>query len=137
MTLHKNMTLHEEEFVESFVQGARRERVRLALANPKKRRKLVGEFAHPGTYILAPECLRSIEPRQQNPNSICTILRGLGAPETCYLISEDSNFDGKEMALLAALKQIVGYGMGTVISCLPGRLGYFEGELKERYILQK
>jgi hypothetical protein len=41
------------------------------------------------------------------------------------------------MELLAALKQIVGYGMGTVISCLPGRLGYFEGELKERYILQR
>ena len=60
------------------------------------------------------------------------ILRGLGAPDTCYLISEDTKFDGKEMELLAALKQIVGYGMGTVISCIPGRLGYFEGELKEK-----
>jgi len=41
------------------------------------------------------------------------------------------------MDLLAALKEIVGRGWGTVISCLPGQLGYFEGELKERYILQK
>jgi hypothetical protein len=131
------MDLHEQAFVDSFVQSVRRERVRLALANPKKRRKFVDEFAHHGTYILAPECLRSIKPIQQHPDSICVILRGLGAPDTCYLISEDTKFDGKEMELLAALKQIVGYGMGTVISCIPGRLGYFEGELKERYILQK
>ena len=131
------MNLHEQEFVESFVQRARRERVRLGLANPKKRRKFVDEFAHHGTYILAPECLRSIEPSQQNPDSIYAILRGLGAPDACHLISEDTNFDGKEMELLAALKRIIGYGMGTVISCLPGRLGYFEGEVRERYILQK
>jgi len=41
------------------------------------------------------------------------------------------------MGLLDALKSVVGYGMGTVISCIPGRLGYFEGEFRERYILQK
>jgi len=131
------MNPHEEAFVESFVQSAKRERVRVGLANPKKRRRFVNEFAHRGTYILASECFRSIKPNQQHPDSIYSILRGLGAPDTCYLISEDSNIDGREMELLAALKQIVGYGMGTVISCVPGRLGYFEGELRERYILQK
>ncbi|MGB6384013.1 MAG: hypothetical protein WBE45_14575 [Terriglobales bacterium] len=131
------MNLHEQAFVESFVQRARRERVRLAFANPKKRRKFINEFALHGTYILAPECLRSIKPNQQHQDSIYAILRSLGAPDSCYLISEDNNLDGKEMELSAALKQIVGYGMGTVISCLPGQLGYFEGELRERYILQK
>ncbi len=131
------MNLHEEAFVESFVQSTRRERTLLCLANAKKRRKFVDEFAHHGTYILAPECLRSIKPSQQHPDLIYAILRSLGAPDTCHLISEDSNFDGKEMELLAALKQIVGCGTGTVISCRPGRLGYFEGELRERYILQK
>jgi hypothetical protein len=130
------MNLHEQAFVEFFVQRPRRERALLCLANSKKRRKFVDEFAHHGTYILAPECLRSIKPSQQNPDSIYAILRSLGAPDTCHVISE-SSFDGKEMELLAALKEIVGYGMGTVISCLPGQLGYFEGELRERYILQR
>lgn len=130
------MNSHEQAFVESFVQSARRERVLLCLANAKKRRKFVGEFAHHGMYILAPECLRSIKPNEQHAASIYAVLRSLGAPDTCHIISEGS-FDGKEMELLAALKEIVGYGMGTVISCPPGRLGYFEGELKERYILQK
>jgi hypothetical protein len=131
------MNLHEQAFVESFVQRDRRERTLLSLAKPKKRRKFVCEFAHHGTYILMSECLRSIKPSQQNPDSIYALLNGLGAPDTCYLISEDGNFDGKEIELLPALKQIVRGGMGTVISCLPGRLGYFEGELRERYILQR
>src|ERR1017187_9362694 len=131
------MNPHEQEFVESFVQRARRERVRLGLANPKKRRKFVEEFAHHGTYILAPECLRSIKPSETNPDSICAILRSLGAPDTCYLLSEDKKLDGAEMQLFTALKRVVGGGMGTVISCLPGRLGFFEGEVRERFILQK
>jgi len=130
------MNLHEQAFVESFVQSTRRERVMLCLANRKKRRKFVDEFAHHGTYILTPECLRSIKPSEQNPDSICAILRSLGAPDTCHVISEGS-FDGKEMELLSVLNEVVGRGMGTVISCVPGRLGYFEGELRERYILQK
>jgi hypothetical protein len=130
------MNQYEQAFIESFVQHTRRERALLCLANRKKRRKFVDEFAHHGTYILAPECLRSIRPSQQNPDSIFAILRSLGAPDTCHLISEGS-FDGEEMELLSALNEVVGRGMGTVISCLPGQLGYFEGELRERYILQK
>jgi len=131
------MNLHEQAFVESFVKRERRERVLLCLANPRKRRKFVHEFAHHGTYILAPECLRSIKPSLQHPDSIYAILSGLGASDTCHLISEDSNLDGEDMELLEALKQIVGRGMGTIISCLPGLVAYFEGELRERYILQK
>jgi|ERR1700674_270745 len=131
------MNQHEQAFVGSFVQRTRRERALLCLADPKKRSKFVQEFAHRGTYILLPECLKAIQPNQRRPDSVYAILRSLGAPDTCHLISEDRNFDGKEMELLAALKQTVGRGMGTVISCLAGQLGYFEGELKERYILQK
>ena len=116
------MNLHEQGFVEGFVVPTKRDRTLLCLASPKKRRKFVREFAHHGTYILAPECLRSINPSQTNPDSICAILRRLGAPDTCYLLSEDSNLDGAEMPLLAILKQVGGGGMGTVISCLPGSL---------------
>jgi len=130
------MNVHEQAFVESFVQGPRRERVLLFLDNPKKRRKFTSELAHHGTYLLAPECLRSIQPNQSSAESIHAILRRLGAPETCHIISE-GKLDGEEMQLGSALKEVVGGGLGTVISCVPGRLGYFEGELRERYILQK
>ena len=130
------MNLHEQAFVESFVRRPRRERALLFLADPKKRRKFAQEFAHHGTYLLEPSALRSLEPGQQNPKSIYSILRKLGAPDSCHLISEAS-FDDTDMELLSALENAVGYGMGTVISCVPGRLGYSEAELRERYILQK
>jgi len=133
------MNVHEQAFVESFVQRDRRERALLCLTNPKKRRKFLEWLMDHADNILMPECIRSIKTSQQHPDPIYAILRSLGAPDTCYLISEHSNFDGKEMELLAAIKEIIGNGdgMGSVISCLPGRLGYFEGEWKERYILQK
>ena len=54
-------------------------------------------------------------------------------PETCHVIGGEH--DGKDMELLTALKQIVGYGTGTVLSCIPGKLAYFEGEIRERFLL--
>jgi len=44
------------------------------------------------------------------------------------VVSEDSRIDSKQMPLLTALEQVVGYGMGTLISCIRGRLAYFENE---------
>jgi hypothetical protein len=133
------MNLHEQAFVESFVQRDRRERTLLCLANLRKRPKFLEWLMDHADHILMPECIRGIKPNEQHPDPIYAILRRLGAPDSCHLISEHRDFDGKEMDLLAALKEIIGNGdgMGTVISCLPGRLGYLEGEWKERYILQK
>jgi hypothetical protein len=57
----------------------------------------------------------------------------MGAPETCHVIGGPG--DGEDTELLTALKQIVGYGIGTVLSCVPGKLAYFEGEIRERFLL--
>src|ERR1700730_1845397 len=50
--------------------------------------------------------------------------------------SEDPALDQKELPLVEALKQIVGRGMGTVLSCVPGRLAFVETE-DERFILER
>jgi hypothetical protein len=60
------------------------------------------------------------------------ILRAMGAPDTCHVIGER---DGEDVDLLRALREIVGYGTGTVLSSVPGRLAYFEGEIQERFLL--
>ena len=42
------------------------------------------------------------------------------------------------MGLSEALAEVIGRGMGTFISCLPGKLAYFEGEERnERYICHR
>ncbi len=40
------------------------------------------------------------------------------------------------MELEVALNETVGYQMGTLISCVPGRLAYFENE-DGRWILER
>jgi hypothetical protein len=129
------MNPHEQAFVEAFVQPARRERAAFCLSTPKKRQEFINRFAHHGRDVLIPQHLKSIEPSHQNPKSIYALLRSLGAPSTCHVISR--HLDGNDMELLSALEQVVGYVDGAVISCIPGRLGYFEGEWRERFILEK
>lgn len=127
------MNPHESAFAESFILKARRERALEMLANPKNRHKLTSKFDHHGRDYFIPECIRSIEPRHQHPPNIADILRAMGAPETCHVIG--GQHDGEDMELFAALKDIVGYGTGTVLSCIPGKLAYFEGEIRERFLL--
>ena len=118
---------------ESFISKARRERALELLASSKNRHKFTSKFDHHGRDYFIPECIRSIEPRHQHPPNIADILRAMGAPETCHVIGGEH--DGQDMELLTALKQIVGYGTGTVLSCIPGKLAYFEGEIRERFLL--
>jgi hypothetical protein len=54
----------------------------------------------------------------------------------CYVLSEDGALDGKELLLADALGQILGRGMGTFLSCIPGKLAYFEDE-DGRWILER
>ena len=127
------MNPHESAFVESFVVKARRERALELLASSKNRHKFTSKFDHDGLNYFIPECIRSIEPRYQHPPNIADILRAMGAPDTCHVIGGER--DGEDLDLLSALEEIVGYGTGTVLSCVPGKLAYFEGEIRERFLL--
>ncbi len=72
----------------------------------------------------------------QHADKILKLLKSKGSPDTCYVISEDSDIDGKEFPLSEVLKTVVGHGMGTFLSCLPGKLAYFEDE-DQRWILER
>jgi hypothetical protein len=54
----------------------------------------------------------------------------------CWVISEEGDLDGKELLLSKVMQEILGRGMGTFLSCLPGRLAYFESE-DGRWILER
>jgi hypothetical protein len=74
----------------------------------------------------------------QTASKIEKLLRIRGAPAACWLVSQRSDWDGRQMPLANALKAVVGAGFGTVISCIAGRLGYFEGEgPSDRHLLER
>lgn len=78
---------------------------------------------------------RYVKPVPNSP-SILKTLRSKGAGQTCWVISEFSKFDSQELDLAEILVEIVGSQMGTILSCVPGRLAYLEAE-NERYILER
>ncbi|HEV7701346.1 MAG TPA: hypothetical protein VGO43_14035 [Pyrinomonadaceae bacterium] len=125
---------HETAFVEAFVVPDKRVRYRELLASGK-RGKLTAKLDH--TRDLDIGMARSIAPDNQDADSILRMLLDLGASQTCHVISSDSRLDGQEMDLAAVLVDIVGHGNATFVSCIPGRLGYFEGAEKgERFIFK-
>jgi len=87
---------------------------------------------------LDPRFLVEIAPSDQHADVIADLLAQRGAPSTCHVIATDGELDGRELVLLDVLRQVVGAGGGTLVSCIPGRLGYFEGEMpRDRFILAR
>lgn len=124
----------EIAFIDAFVLKQRRERLRFLVLNPRRRKQFVHELAH--FKWLDQRYVRTLAPSAQNPEAIAKFLRQKGAPDVCPIVSEDSRLDRKTLPLLAALEEVVGYGMGTFISCIPGKVVYFEDE-DQRCVLEK
>lgn len=127
---------HETAFVRAFVIPQKRARLLDLLANPKRRFNVLETLSH--FRDLDQRFARRLSPSEQSPTTILAVLKSRGAPQGCYLISEEPQLDGKTMPLQQALERIVGMGIGTIVSCIPGRLGYFEGEeIGDRWILER
>jgi hypothetical protein len=124
----------EIAFIDAFVTKNRRERLRCLVGSPRRRKQFLQELAH--FKWLDQRNVRTLASRAQKPEDIAKLLKQKGAPDVCFVVSEDSNLDRQQLPLLAALEQVVGYGMGTFISCIPGKLAYFEDE-EQRCVLEK
>jgi hypothetical protein len=108
-----------------------RRRVAEELGSPKHRRKFTSRLAHfadwDERYRLA-----------VTSGDVLKELRARNAPDSCWIVSESSQFDARTRVLETALAETVGSGFGTVISCVPGVLAFYEGETaRDRYILYR
>ena len=131
------MNLHEEQFIRNFIVPQKRERYLSMFESKKGRAKLIQDFYHLGD--LEESLATELSPNEQSAEKIYEILKAKGSPDVCHVISTNDEIDGKEMPLIDVLKEIVGDGNdGTFISCIAGKLGYYEGEdIKTRYIFEK
>jgi len=116
------------------VKRNKRERYREILSNPRLRHKFTSQLAHFTDFD--PEYRLPIPSNKLFAENIAIELKKRHCPNIVFAISEDPALDQKELLLLEALTQIVGHGMGTVLSCLPGRLAFVETE-DERFILER
>ncbi len=126
---------HEESLVRAFASPERADRYLKLLASSRGRSKFLASLAH--EFKLDHRYATKVGGQESSKESIEKLLRKLGAPDMCYCVSENSGLDGRELPLAEALTATIGYGMGTLISCLPGRLAYYESdEPGGRYVLR-
>jgi len=129
------LNAHEEGIIRSFIDRSKREQFLRRLGNPKTRSKQLDKFNH--FYDLDPRYAHLILPRHQTLHVIVRLLKAKGAPDSCYIMG-DSDLDGREMPLHEAVQQVLDEPFAHFISCLPGKLGFFQDEdVGRRYILER
>lgn len=124
-SLRYTPTVHEQSLIAAFVGKTKRDRYREILSNPRLRRKFTSQLAHFKDFD--PQFRLPIPSNKLFVESIALELQKRHSPSIVFAIFEDPSLDQKELPLIEALKQIVGRGMGTVLSCIPGHLARFPG----------
>lgn len=125
---------NEQAFIASFVKRSKRDRYREILSDPRLRHKFIDQLAHFNDFD--PKYRLALPSNKLFVDNIARELQKRHAPNLVFGISEDPRLDQKELPLVEALSQTVGCGMGTVLSCIPGRLAFVETE-DERFILER
>ncbi len=126
----------EQALFAAFVIPANRERYVELLSTKRGRERVRGALDH--FNDLDPRFCRKVSLQDAKPAAVLEALRKLGAPPQCHIISVHGEPDGREMPLSDALEVAIGRGQGTLISCISGVLGYFEGkEPNELYIRRR
>jgi hypothetical protein len=125
---------HETSFIASFVKRSKRDRYRKFVSNSHLHHKFREQLPHfkdcDSQYRLP------IPSDKLGVKNIAIELERRHSPKTVFVISEDPSLDQKEIPLVQALEKIVGRGVGTILSCIPGRLAFVETE-DERFILER
>jgi len=124
----------EEAILRAFIRPERADQYVTQLKKKQRREKL--RFDLDNLFDLDGRWIRSLSREDDNPRALYAFLRKLGAPESCYVMSAYSEYDGAYLALLEVLNAVHATGMGTIVSCVPDKLAYYEGE-DRRFILQR
>jgi hypothetical protein len=118
---------HERETIKAFIQKERQERCLSLLSHPTRRRDFTNQLAH--FKWFDPHWAHPISPKlAHTADEVVTLLRQKGAGPRAWVISESPEIDAQEIHLEEAIHYIWGGSIGTILSCIPGKLGFFRGE---------
>jgi hypothetical protein len=109
-----------------FIAETRRGRVAALLGSPRGRTKFIQALPHFNHWD--PGAVVPLAAAEQTPPQVLAALGRLGAPAVVQVLSASPSLDTRTLPLEDAVREVVGSSTGTVISCIPGKLAYFEGE---------
>jgi hypothetical protein len=119
------MNLHEAGFL-AFIEEPQRRRFRTLFELGEKRRRDIVSMLDHKIHLDRRYC-SPIPGGQLFADAVESRLLKLGAPATCFVVG-GGELDGGEFILKSALLNIIGFEDGAFVSCIPGRLGYFQHE---------
>lgn len=126
-----NVTVNKEIekiIVKAFFNKKIQERFLFELGSKKKRDDAISRLAHNFEEILKVNLMKEIDTPNSDYEDIERLLRKYGAADSCYIIAWDETIDGKTLPLSATLQSAVGNGQPVIVSCIHGKLAYFEAE---------
>lgn len=130
------MNDHELGFTTFLAEPTQRRVRTLFELGPKRRKDVRALLDH--AVQLDGRYAQHLHGSDASAGSVEAALRKYGAPKTCHVISADEALDGQEMQLSDALEMVGASYFGAFISCIPGKLGYFEYEdMKSAYLLER
>ena len=109
-----------------FVRENRRDRWKELSLKPKGRKKLLTTLWNGDDFDRS--LMTKIDPAERTASTVLVKLRKLGAPIRCHLISARPTLDAKDLDLISALDLVFNSAPGTIISCVPGTLAYYEND---------
>ena len=131
----------EEIIVKAFFAKRIQQRVLFEFYSPQKREDAIHRLCHDYSVTFREEFMIEIPKPNSSPVEIENLLKKQGAGSDCYAISWNGSIDGKHLDLRSALEKAVGSGFPSIISCISGKLAYFEAEQEygppPRFILKR
>jgi hypothetical protein len=133
---HPTMNEHERGFL-AFLAEPIRGRMKTLLELGEKRRRDVRSLLH-HSVRLDPRFAQHLAGDEAFPAPVEAMLRKRSAPPTCYVLAANGDLDAREIPLADALGAIIGMGSGAFVSCIPGRLGFYQSEaVKSSWLLAR
>ena len=116
----------EKAFVQAFVRREIRPRYS-SLSKRNQRLKLISDINR--WDFLDPRYAEKLPPEEESMDAWFAVLERFGAPDECYLISEQEDIDKCAMSLRDGLSECYkNYYHATVVICIPGKLALVHNE---------
>lgn len=122
----------EIKVIKRFIDKAKQDRYIQFISSPKNRHKFIRDLSHFNFFQWG--LFEAVKGNEKQ--AILQALQKNGvADETCYVISENSAIDTKTLDTREAIRETVGYGMGTILVFGDAEIIYFESEtMNTRFI---
>ncbi len=126
----------EKTIAASFLAPHQARRVLALLGNKRGRKKFIGMLPH--NLTLDQKYSRPISNSDQEQGKLVELLKKLGAPSRCYIISVETSIDGLHTQLDEGVDQIFYFGDASILSCIPNKLGFYVSEdFMDIYLLHR